>query len=71
MPGIRREAVYTKLDPLPFRALESAFQLARTRGDAYVELAHWLNQILHAAGFRPAPHRAARSASTMRASPPT
>ena len=46
MLGIRREAVYTKLDPLPFRALESAFQLARTRGDAYVELAHWLNQIL-------------------------
>ena len=46
MLGIRREAVYTKLDPVPFRALESAFQLARTRGDAYVELAHWLNQIL-------------------------
>jgi type VI secretion system protein VasG len=46
MLSIRREAVYTKLDPVPFRALESAFQLARTRGDAYVELAHWLNQIL-------------------------
>jgi type VI secretion system protein VasG len=46
MLGIRRDAVYTKLDPVPFRALESAFQLARTRGDAYVELAHWLNQIL-------------------------
>ena len=46
MLGIRREAVYTKLEPIPFRALESAFQLARTRGDAYVELAHWLNQIL-------------------------
>ena len=45
MLGIRREAVYTKLEPIPFRALESAFQLARTRGDAYVELAHWLNQI--------------------------
>jgi type VI secretion system protein VasG len=46
MLGIRREAVYTKLDPVPFHALESAFQLARVRGDAYVELAHWLNQIL-------------------------
>src|SRR4051794_31208400 len=46
MLGIRRDAVYTKLDPVPFPALESAFQLARTRGDAYVELAHWLNQIL-------------------------
>ena len=46
MLGIRREAVYTKLEPIPFRALESAFQFARTRGDAYVELAHWLNQIL-------------------------
>jgi type VI secretion system protein VasG len=46
MLQIRREAVYTKLDPIPFRALQSAFELARARGSAYVELAHWLNQIL-------------------------
>ena len=46
MLQIRREVVYTKLDPLPYRALQSAFELARARGNAYVELAHWLNQTL-------------------------
>ena len=46
MPETRREALYVKLDPIPYRALESAFRLASTRGEAYVELTHWLNQLL-------------------------
>jgi type VI secretion system protein VasG len=46
MLQIRREVVYTRLDPLPFRALQGAFELARARDNAYVELAHWLNQIV-------------------------
>src|ERR687897_431668 len=46
MTGINREAVFSKLNPLAYRALESAYQFARTRGDAYVELHHWLKQIL-------------------------
>jgi ATP-dependent Clp protease ATP-binding subunit ClpA len=46
MLQIRREAVYTKLHPIAFTALQSAFELARARGNAFVELAHWLNQIL-------------------------
>jgi type VI secretion system protein VasG len=46
MTGINREAVFIKLDSLAYRALESAYQFARTRGDAYVELHHWLKQIL-------------------------
>ena len=46
MPETRREALYVKLDPIPYRALESAFRLAGTRGEAYVELTHWLNQLL-------------------------
>jgi type VI secretion system protein VasG len=46
MMGISRDKVFTRLDPVPYGALQSAYQFARTRGDAYVELHHWLNQIL-------------------------
>ena len=46
MLQVRREVVYTRLDPLPFRALQGAFELAWARDNAYVELAHWLNQIM-------------------------
>ena len=46
MIGISRDKVFTRLDPVPYSALESAYQFARTRGDAFVELHHWINQIL-------------------------
>ena len=46
MKGVSRDKVFTRLDPVPYRALESASQFARTRGDSYIELHHWLNQIL-------------------------
>ena len=46
MMGISRDKVFTRLDPVPYGALQSAYQFARTRGDAYVELHHWLNQVL-------------------------
>ncbi len=46
MKGVSRDKVFTRLDPVPYRALESAVQFARTRGNSYIELHHWLNQIL-------------------------
>jgi type VI secretion system protein VasG len=47
MIGISRVALFGKLAVLPYRAIESATGLAKLRGNAYVELAHWVQQILH------------------------
>ena len=46
MPEIRRAALFGKLNSLGYKAIESATVFCKMRGNPYVELVHWLNQIL-------------------------
>ena len=46
MADISRVALFGKLDELAYRALESATVFCKMRGNPYVELSHWLHQIL-------------------------
>jgi type VI secretion system protein VasG len=46
MAGLSRMALFGKLDPLAYKALEGATVLCKMRGNAYVELVHWVAQIL-------------------------
>jgi type VI secretion system protein VasG len=47
MAEISRIALFGKLDELAYRALESATVFCKMRGNPYVELSHWLHQLLH------------------------
>ncbi len=46
MSEISRSALFGKLNRLAFNAMESATVLCKMRGNPYVELAHWLTQVL-------------------------
>ena len=46
MSEISRVALFGKLDSLAYRALESATVFCKLRGNPYVELVHWVQQIL-------------------------
>ncbi|MGA2448603.1 MAG: type VI secretion system ATPase TssH [Polyangiaceae bacterium] len=46
MADISRVALFGKLDELGFRTLESATVFCKMRGNPYVELTHWIHQIL-------------------------
>ena len=46
MAEISRVALFGKLDPMLYKSLESATVVCKLRGNPYVELAHWVNQIL-------------------------
>ena len=46
MAEISREALFGKLNPVAYRAIESATVFCKMRGNPQVELVHWLNQIL-------------------------
>jgi type VI secretion system protein VasG len=46
MSEISRVALFGKLDPLAYRAIESATVFCKLRGNPYVELSHWIHQIL-------------------------
>ena len=46
MTDIRRVSLFSKLNPMLYKALETATAFAKLRGNAYVELVHWLHQIL-------------------------
>jgi type VI secretion system protein VasG len=46
MADISRAVMFGKLDPLSFRAMESATTFCRLRGNPYVEFVHWLHQVL-------------------------
>jgi type VI secretion system protein VasG len=46
MAEISRTALFRKLSPLAYRAIESATTFCKLRGNAHVELEHWLHQIL-------------------------
>ena len=46
MSEINRVALFGKLNELTYKAIESATVFCKMRGNPYVELVHWLNQIL-------------------------
>ena len=46
MAEINRSALFGKLNSLCYKAIESATVFCKLRGNPYVELAHWLKQIL-------------------------
>ncbi|ARP91787.1 ClpV1 family T6SS ATPase [Bordetella genomosp. 9] len=46
MSDIGRLDLFGKLAPLPYQCLEGATAFCKLRGNPYVELAHWLHQIL-------------------------
>jgi type VI secretion system protein VasG len=46
MPEISRTALFGKLNSLGYKAIESATVFCKMRGNPYVELVHWLHQIL-------------------------
>ena len=45
MTEINRTALFGKLNALAYQAIESATVFCKMRGNPYVELNHWLNQI--------------------------
>ena len=46
MTEISRVALFGKLHPVPYRAIEGATVFCKLRGNPYVELVHWVHQIL-------------------------
>ena len=46
MADIPRTALFGKLNDVAYRAIESATVFCKMRGNPYVELVHWLHQIL-------------------------
>ena len=46
MTEISRTTLFGKLNPLAYRAIESATVFCKLRGNPYVELVHWMHQIL-------------------------
>ncbi len=82
MTEISRTALFGKLNPLAYKAIEGATVFCKLRGNPYVELVHWLHQILqvqdsdlhpHHQAFRARPvqacrrfHRRARPAAARR-----
>ncbi|UHD16116.1 type VI secretion system ATPase TssH [Thiocapsa bogorovii] len=46
MTEISRSALFGKLNPLAYKAIEGATVFCKMRGNPYIELVHWLHQIL-------------------------
>ena len=46
MATINRSAIFGKLNPVAYRAVEAAYNFTRLRNNSYVELVHWIQQIL-------------------------
>jgi len=46
MSDISRVSLFRKLNPLTYKAIESATVFCKLRGNPYVELIHWLHQIM-------------------------
>jgi len=46
MASISRAALFGKLNRIGYRAIESATVFCKMRGNPYVELVHWIHQIL-------------------------
>jgi len=50
MGDISRTALFGKLNSVAYKAIESATVFCKLRGNPYVELVHWINQILQLQG---------------------
>jgi type VI secretion system protein VasG len=50
MSGISRETLFGKLNPIAYQSVESATVFCKMRGNPYVELVHWLAQLVQTAG---------------------
>jgi type VI secretion system protein VasG len=48
MSEISRVALFGKLNPIGYQAIESATIFCKMRGNPYVELSHWIHQLLQA-----------------------
>jgi type VI secretion system protein VasG len=46
MTDISRTALFGKLNPVAYKAIEGATVFCKLRGNPYVELVHWLTQLL-------------------------
>ena len=46
MAKLKRIQLFGKLNQKAYKAVESATILCKTRGNPYVELIHWVNQIV-------------------------
>ena len=46
MAEIKRSTLFGKLNPLGYKSIEAATIFCKMRGNAYVETAHWLHQLL-------------------------
>ena len=46
MSDISRAALFGKLDSLSYKAVEGATVFCKLRGNPYVELVHWMHQVL-------------------------
>src|SRR5690606_3978847 len=46
MGDISRAALFGKLTPVAYKAIEGATVFCKLRGNSYVELSHWIHQIL-------------------------
>ena len=46
MTEISRAALFGKLNPVAYRAIEAATVFCKMRGNPYVELVHWIHQLL-------------------------
>src|SRR5260370_8221763 len=49
MADIRRCALFSKLSSLAYKSVEGATLFCKMRGNPYVELVHWVHQILQVA----------------------
>ena len=47
MTEINRAALFGKLNPLAYKAIEGATVFCKLRGNPYVEMVHWLHQVLN------------------------
>jgi type VI secretion system protein VasG len=48
MSEISRSALFGKLNSVAYKAIESATVFCKLRGNPYVELVHWVQQIVQA-----------------------
>ncbi|HEY6881980.1 MAG TPA: AAA family ATPase, partial [Polyangiales bacterium] len=46
MTDIRRETLFQKLSPVAYQTIESATLFCKMRGNPYLELVHWVHQLL-------------------------
>jgi len=48
MSEIKRSTLFGKLNPLAYKGLESATVFCKMRGNPYIELGHWIHQLIQA-----------------------